>query len=374
MKNSLVIGEVKGIKIEVNISWLAIFGLLTFMLATSYFPLNYPGWDPLIYWTLGALMAISLFVSVLLHELAHSIVSIANGIGVKKITLFIFGGVAQMDREPDEPLKELKIAIAGPLMSIILSLFFSVLANGANFIGASEYFIVPLSYLASVNMVLALFNMVPAFPLDGGRVLRALIWHFKGNLRSATKIASSIGGFFGYFLMFLGIFQAIAGDVFGGLWFVFIGWFINQASQVSYQQTLVTDVFKKIKVNELMTKNVVVIDYHRTIKEMVEDYLYVYKFKLFPVRRIDEIVGVVSVNEIKNIPRELWDEKIIVEVMRPLTTNMIVPPECSVTDSLKNLAKNDIGRILVMEDEEILGIVSNTDVINYIRINNELEL
>ena len=373
MKNSLVIGEVKGIKIEINISWLIIFGLVTFMLATNFFPLNYPAWDPLLSWLLGALVAIFMFFSVLLHELSHSIVAIKNGIDVKKITLFIFGGVAQIEKEPDEPLKELKIAIAGPAMSIFLSVSFSLLASGAASLGASEYITVPLNYLGAVNMVLALFNMVPAFPLDGGRVLRALIWYFKGDIRFATKISSSIGGFFGYFLIFTGIFQALGGQFVGGLWFVFIGWFINQASQISYQQTLVTDIFKKIKVKEFMTKDVVVIDYHKTIKDMVDDYLYNYKYKSFPVRRIDEIVGVVGINEIKNMPNHLWDEKLVVEIMRPLTEDMVVSPDSNVTDSLKSLAKNGLGRVLVMEEDEIVGIISNTDVLNYIRINSELE-
>ncbi len=373
MKNSLVIGEVKGIKIEINISWLIIFALVTFMLATNFFPLNYPEWDTTLSWFLGALIAIFMFVSVLLHELSHSIVAIKNGIDVKKITLFIFGGVAQIEKEPDEPLKELKIAIAGPAMSIFLSVVFSLLAGGAAALGASEYITVPLNYLAAVNMVLAIFNMVPAFPLDGGRVLRALIWYFKKDIRMATKISSSIGGFFGYFLIFTGIFQALGGQFIGGLWFVFIGWFINQASQISYQQTLITDIFKKIKVKEFMTKDVVVIDYHKTIKEMVDEYLYNYKYKSFPVRRIDEIVGVVGINEIKNMPNHLWDEKLVVEIMRPLTEDMVVSPDSNVTDSLKNLAKNGLGRVLVMEDEEVVGIISNTDVLNYIRINSELE-
>lgn len=373
MKNSVVIGEIKGIKIEINASWLIVFGLVTYMLATSFFPVNYPQWPSSIYWPLGAIMAISLFASVLLHELSHSIVSIRNGIDVKKITLFIFGGVAQIESEPDEPIKELKIAIAGPAMSVFISIIVSFTAALLENFGGSEFVIVPLRYLASVNLVLAIFNMVPAYPLDGGRVLRALIWYYKKDLKAATKISSSIGGFFGYFLMFSGIFQALGGQLIGGLWFVFIGWFINQASQTSHQQTVITDVFKKIKISEFMTKDVVVVDYHKTIKEFVEDYLYTWKFKTFPVRKIDEITGVVGINEIKAVPRELWGEKLVVEVLLPLTDEMVVSPECTVTDSLALLAKNGLGRLLVIENGELLGIVSNTDVLKYIRIHSELE-
>ncbi len=373
MRGSVKIGTIRGIAIEVNVSWLIIFTLITVMLATSFFPLNYPDWDPTLYWIIGALMAIMLFVSVLLHELSHSLVAIKNGIEVKRITLFIFGGVAQIETEPDEPIKEFKIAIAGPAMSLFLSLFFSALASLATASGASEYLIVPLTYLATVNLVLAIFNLVPAFPLDGGRILRAIIWHYKGNLRLATKIASNMGGFFGYFLMFSGIFIALSGDIVGGVWFIFIGWFINQASQASYQQTMVTDIFKKIKIKEFMTTDVIVVEYHKTLQELVDEYFYVYKFASFPVRRMDEIFGVVSVNDIKSIPRDRWQETLVTEIARPLTDDMEISPDCTVTSSLNKLSKNGLGRILVMEDDKLLGIVSNTDVLNYIRIHSELQ-
>jgi Zn-dependent protease len=231
MKGSVVIGKFKGIQIEVNGSWLVIFGLITYMLATNYFPQNYPDWQPIIGWIMGSIIALLLFVSVLLHELSHSLVSKSLGIQVKKITLFIFGGIAQIEKEPDDPGKELKIGIAGPAMSVLLFILLTLLVNILTFSGAPEVIIVPLAYIAQVNIVLAIFNMVPAFPMDGGRVLRALIWRFSGNLQKATKISSSLGGLFGYFLIFTGVYWIMTGNIINGIWFILIGWFINQASQ-----------------------------------------------------------------------------------------------------------------------------------------------
>jgi Zn-dependent protease len=278
MKGSVVIGKFKGIQIEVNGSWLVIFGLITYMLATNYFPQNYPDWQPIIGWIMGSIIALLLFVSVLLHELSHSLVSKSLGIQVKKITLFIFGGIAQIEKEPDDPGKELKIGIAGPAMSVLLFILLTLLVNILTFSGAPEVIIVPLAYIAQVNIVLAIFNMVPAFPMDGGRVLRALIWRFSGNLQKATKISSSLGGLFGYFLIFTGVYWIMTGNIINGIWFILIGWFINQASHASYQQTMMSNLFDEIKISEFMTANVTAVDYHISVQELVDSYFYHYKF------------------------------------------------------------------------------------------------
>ncbi|MDD4170094.1 MAG: site-2 protease family protein, partial [Desulfotomaculaceae bacterium] len=259
MNGSIVIGKIREIEIEVHFSWLLIFALVTFMLATSYFPQFYPEWDPALMWVLGSLLAVLFFVSILLHELSHSLVSIDQGIPVKKITLFIFGGIAQIERDPDTPLKELKVAIAGPAMSVFLYVLFMSLAFTCDFLEISPAAVVSFNYIATANLVLAIFNLVPAFPLDGGRVLRAIIWHFKGDMQHATKIASSMGSIFGYFLMFNGAFLALAGNLFNGLWFIFIGWFLNQASRSSYQQIVFSDIFKKIHVSEFMTEKIMTV-------------------------------------------------------------------------------------------------------------------
>ena len=373
MKGSLVIGKIKGIQIEVNLSWLIVFGLVTFVLATNYFPQNYPGFDPNLRWILASIMAVMLFVSVLLHELSHSIVSINLGIEVKKISLFIFGGLAQMEGEPDTPIKELKIAIAGPAMSVFLFFLFTIITSILAFIGAPEIVIVPLSYIATINLILAIFNLVPAFPLDGGRVLRAIIWHYKGNIQLATKIASSLGGMFGYFLMFLGIFWVFSGAFINGIWFVFIGWFINQASQSSYQQTVMSDIFNKIPVSSFMTDQVVAVDYYISIQELVDSYFYKYKYSSFPVKKNDEIIGIVNINNVKDASKETWSKTIVEQITVPLKDNLVISSDKAVSIAMKKVFGNGTGRVLVMDGKELLGIVSKTDILNYIRIHSELE-
>ncbi|HAE61012.1 MAG TPA: site-2 protease family protein [Eubacteriaceae bacterium] len=372
MKGSLVIGKIKGIEIEINISWFVIFALLTYMLATSYFPVNYPEWNETVNWILATVMALMFFSSVLLHELSHSLVSIRQGLIVKKITLFIFGGMAQIEKEVDDPVKELKIAIAGPAMSIVLSGIFFLFANVLAAAGAQAYFIVPFTYLATVNIILAIFNMVPAFPLDGGRVLRAIIWKVKGDMQQATKIASSLGSFFGYFLIFNGVFLALAGNLFNGLWFLFIGWFITQASQSSYQHVVMNDMFNKICVNKFMTENVVTVEYYVSLEQLVEDYFYKYKFSMFPVVRIGEIMGIVTLDDIKKVHKSIWDETTVGSIAQKIEEDLIVSPRDTVSIAMDKAFKNGVGRVLVMEDGRLLGIVSRTDILNYIRIHGQL--
>ncbi len=373
MKNSFGIGKIKGIQLEVNISWFIVFGLLTFMLATSYFPEMYPNWGPALRWTLAGIIALLLFGSVLLHELSHSLVSIHLGIKVDKISLFIFGGIAQMEREPDEPKKELKIAIAGPAMSLFLSFLFMILAFILVLLKAPEPVIAAADYIFSMNLMLALFNLVPAFPMDGGRILRALIWHFTGKLHYATKIASSIGGKFGYFLILLGIILMLTGNYINGIWLVFIGWFINQASQSSYKNTIISDIFSKIRVREFMTDKVIAVDNIISVRELVDKYFYKYKFPSFPVKMNEEIIGIVTAESVKKIPQESWDQMTVASIITSLEDNLIVSPEDIVSDVMTKLFSNAIGRVLVMDQDKLIGIVSRTDILNYIRIHSQLD-
>ncbi|HWQ89584.1 MAG TPA: site-2 protease family protein [Desulfitobacteriaceae bacterium] len=372
MKSSFVLGKIKGIQLEVNISWFVVFALVTFTLATSYFPQNYPDWDPVLNWVLGSIIALLLFASVLLHELAHSLVSASQGIPVSKISLFIFGGLAQIEKEPDEPGKELKIAIVGPATSVFLFVLFTLLAKIVAFLALSEVTVVLLNYVADVNLVLAIFNMVPAFPLDGGRVLRALIWYFKGNLKNATKIASSLGSIFGYFLIFVGILGVLTGLIINGIWFIFIGWFINQASQSSYEQMVMSDIFNKIHVSEFMSDNIMLVDSHQSVQELIDNYFYKYRFASFPVGKNNEIIGIIDRNSVLNIPKEAWSQTSVEDIIVPLQDNLIVSPDDTVTVAMTKLFSNGIGRVLVMEQTRLRGIVSRTDILNYIRIHSQL--
>jgi len=372
VKNGLTIMTIKGIEIKLHISWLIIFALISFSLATGYLPQNFPDMNTSTYWIAGVILALFMLISVLLHELSHSIVSKNLGVDVKTITLFIFGGVAQLDNEPDTPSKELKIALAGPIMSLILFGFFLVLMYSADFLDFSPIVRGGLFYLASINLILALFNLVPAFPMDGGRVLRALIWHFKGDLTYATKISSTMGSMFGYFLIFLGLYWAISGNIFNGIWFLFIGWFIKQLSESSYQNMLRSDMFTKIHVKEFMTEDLVKIGRSISVEKAVSDYFYKYKYTCFPVVQDEEIKGIITIDNVKDIERERWEQTPVGQIMTLIEDKFVISPKCTVKTAMDKIFSNELGRVLVIKEGVLLGIISRTDILNYIRVYGKL--
>jgi Zn-dependent protease len=228
-RHNIPIGRILGIPIGLDYSWFVIFALLTWMLAGSYYPEEFKGWPPLLYWFTGAVTAIMLFVSVLLHELGHSVVALRYGVPVRSITLFLFGGVAQVEAEPPSAIAEFFIAIAGPLVSLALAVVFYTVQPLA---AGMEPLLGLAKYLAYMNMALVLFNVIPGYPLDGGRVFRAIVWAITGNMRRATIIAANVGRFFAFLLIFAGIWQVFRGNL-GGLWLAFIGWFLDNAARPS---------------------------------------------------------------------------------------------------------------------------------------------
>lgn len=372
MKGSFKIGKIKGILIEVNASWFVIFALVTYTLASGYFPVYYPDFDPTTRWVSSSVIALLFFVSVLLHELSHSLVSLKLGMPVKSITLFIFGGIAQIEQEPDEPMKELKMAIAGPGMSIFLfGLFFLLSIIFKNF-GAPEAAVVSLGYLSTINLSLAIFNLVPAFPLDGGRVLRAIIWRFTGNLQRSTKITSAMGSIFGYFLIAFGVLLLLNNYIINGIWLVFIGWFINQMSKDSYQSMLLSDIFDKINIREFMTGKVVTVDRSMSVQELVDNYFYKYKFAIFPVSQDGRIIGIVSAASVKQLETGTRSQATVGSITTPLSDKLIISPDDIVSTAMTRLRSNGIGRVLVMDQDNLLGIVSNTDILNYLWIRNQI--
>jgi Zn-dependent protease/CBS domain-containing protein len=372
MKGSFKIGKIKGILIEVNASWFVIFALVTYTLASGYFPVYYPDFDPTTRWVSSSAIALLFFVSVLLHELSHSLVSIKLGMPVKSITLFIFGGIAQIEQEPDEPMKELKMAIAGPGMSIFLFGLFLLLSIIFKNFGAPEAAVVSLGYLSTINLSLAIFNLVPAFPLDGGRVLRAIIWRFTGNLQRSTKITSAMGSIFGYFLIAFGVLLLLNNYIINGIWLVFIGWFINQMSKDSYQSMLLSDIFDKINIREFMTGKVVTVDRSMSVQELVDNYFYKYKFAIFPVSQDGRIIGIVSAASVKQLETGTRSQATVGSITTPLSDKLIISPDDIVSTAMTRLRSNGIGRVLVMDQDNLLGIVSNTDILNYLWIRNQI--
>ncbi|MCR3955014.1 MAG: site-2 protease family protein [Gudongella sp.] len=372
MKGSYLIGTIRGIRIEINISWLAAFLLISATLATGFFPARYPDWGQDVYWILGSSVAILMLLSIIAHELSHSLVANRLGVGVKRITLFIFGGIADLEKEPDSPRKEFLVAIAGPLMSLVLVVVFRAIGVGADYLQLPEYFSVVFLYLSSINLVLAVFNMFPAFPLDGGRVLRAAIWHFTGNLHKATRIASTIGQWFGYFLMFIGLTNMFYGNLINGLWILFIGYFVVQASQSSYQNTIVSDIFSRTMVGEFMTREVVSIDRSVSVSDAVDEYFFRYKFNVFPVMDEGDVTGIITIDNVKGIPKEEWGVTTVGAIATEIGDVLRVSPDETVSNVVSKIFSNNIGRVLVMEEDSLVGIVSRTDIMNHLRIYMQL--
>lgn len=372
MSNSIKIGRIKGIDIELNYNWIVIFLLITYMFANYYFPTYFKDWPDWVYWAEGAFIAIMLFVSVLLHELSHSLVSMHFGIAVNKISLFIFGGTAYIEKDADTPGKEFLIAIAGPLMSLFLAAVFTVTSNILALANASEMISAPLAYIGQMNIVLAVFNLFPAMPLDGGRILTAAIWKIKKDRVYAAKIASASGTFFSYTLMMLGMLNILSGNILNGAWLIMIGVFLGQSAKASYQNSLFEKLFTGVLVKDIMTSPVVAVDMDMTASRLLKDFFFHYKHPFFPVLSEGRVAGVIMLKALKAVREEDMDKITVKQLFQPLDGSFLIAPEETAENALRRLSSNQLGRFLVMDEHGLLGILSKTDLIKYVSMYNEL--
>jgi Zn-dependent protease/CBS domain-containing protein len=370
MKSSLRLIRIAGIDIGIHYSWILIFVLLSWSLAQGFFPGLYPGWDTRTYWITGVAAALLLFGSVLIHELAHSFVAKARGIPVTSITLFILGGVSNLEEEPAKPRVELAMAIVGPLASLALAgIFWGLLQLVDN---QQSPLAGMLSYLALINTILAVFNLLPGFPLDGGRVLRSILWQKTGSLVRATNIAATVGRFMGWALIAFGLFQVLAGNL-GGLWLAFIGWFLSSAADASRRQLTTREQLSGVRVREVMTTNPTSISPDTTVSELVGNVFRRQHSRAVPVCQNDHIMGIVSVTDVKELPREKWEETPVREIMtrEPLHS---VSPEDDLNTALRLIAKHDVNQVLVIDSKRCAGIVTRADILNYLQLSQELGL
>ena len=456
-----------GFEVRIDLSWIVIAVLITWSLAAGFFPYLYHDFSTETYWLMGVIGALGLFLSIIFHEFCHSIVARRFGMQMKSITLFIFGGVAEMGDEPPSAKAEFLMAIAGPLSSIFIGAIFyliyiggmsggwplpvngvtrylayinvllaafnllpafpldggrvlrSILWGtwndlrratrvsatigstfgivlivlgifqfiGGNFIGAIFYLIyiggmsggwpLPVNgvtrYLAYINVLLAAFNLLPAFPLDGGRVLRSILWGTWSDLRRATRVSAAIGSAFGILLIFLGVLQFLRENFIGGLWLFLIGMFLRGAAQMSYQQLLVRNALEGEPVRRFMNPNPVTVPSSITVEQPVEDYIYKYHFKMFPVLDNGRLVGYITTQQVKEVPRENWSRETIGELVRQSSPENTISPE---TDAIKALAlMNQTGnsRLLVVEGTQLVGILTLKDLMNFFSLKVELE-
>jgi Zn-dependent protease/CBS domain-containing protein len=356
-----------GFEVRVDASWLVIAALVTWSLALGLFPALVPGVGVGTYWWMGAVGAAGLFLSIVIHELCHSLVARAFDLPMRGITLFIFGGVAEMGGEPRSPKVEFLMTIAGPLSSIVLGGVFYGLASVARDGGWAPELLAILAYLSWINWLLALFNLIPAFPLDGGRVLRAVLWHFQKDLTRATRTASRLGSAFGILLMALGIFRLFFGDFISAIWYFLIGMFLRNASRASYEQVLLQQTLAGEPVQRFMRTEPVTVPADLPIDRLVNEYLFRYDFKMFPVvRDSDRLAGCVSTRDIKQIPKEEWMWHRVEEVTKPCSEANTVSPD---TDALKVLSKmreNGVSQLLVTDKDHLVALVSLRDLLSFV--------
>jgi Zn-dependent protease len=363
-----------GFQVSLDLSWFLILALITWSLASGAFPAYFPNLSTLTYWIMGFVGALGLFASVLVHEFSHSLVANKNGMPMHGITLFVFGGVAEMQDEPPSPRVEFRMAGVGPLVSVVTGGVFYGLSWAAQQAGASASIWGVLRYLGIINWALAVFNMIPAFPLDGGRVLRSLVWRSeKHDLISATRITSTIGRVFGYVLMGFGVFSLFMGNFIGGMWWFIIGIFLNNAARSSYQQVYIRKYLEGQKVSRFMKRNPVTVPPSISIRELVEEYVYQYHYKMFPVSSNGELEGCVTTKALSDIDKEQWDSRTVGEIASKCGKENTVSPDTEAHVVLRRMRKNGQSRMMVTENGKLTGIITLKDLLEYVSTKSELE-
>jgi Zn-dependent protease/predicted transcriptional regulator len=370
MKVSWRIGRIFGIDIYIDASWLVIFGLFTWMMSSYYFPSSYPRWPAWQYWVVGTFTSLLLFASVLVHELAHSLVAIRQGEKVRRITLFILGGVAQITEEPKEASKEFFMALVGPLTSFAIA----GACYGLIFVlrPVSEPLAAMARYLSFINVLLGAFNLLPGFPMDGGRVFRSIIWKLTGNLKKATRIASSVGQGFAFIFMFVGFFMIFRGFFVDGIWIMMIGWFLYSAAGRGYHQIIMKEMLSHVRVEDLMERNVHSVSGNLTIQKLVDEFIFRHQDRTFIVADKGEIKGIISLEDIKKIPRDRWSATRVSEAMTPKENLSTASPNDDGNKVLAELANKRIHQVPVVKDGKIQGVVSRTDILHFLQLRADL--
>jgi len=373
METGLKIANVWGIPIRLHASWFVIFGLVSWSLASAYFPQEYPGQTPAQLWGMGVLTSLLFAASVLLHELGHSYMAVRSGIPVKGVTLFIFGGVAQISREPSSPGVEFRVAAAGPLVSLALAGLFGGLwlaLRGVPLLAG------PGQWLARINLSLAAFNLIPGFPLDGGRVLRAAVWRWTGSFQRATHVATSSGQVVAFGFMAYGLFNMLQGRIFDGIWLVFIGWFLQNAAASVYAHASLEQALRGIVVSQVMTRELPGVPAVMRLEPLVQEQILGGGQRVFVV--IDEATGLfrgmLTLQEIKEIPREQWAQTTVGQIMRLPDQLVSVTPQTALMDALRQMDDAGVAQVPVLEGRMLVGLLHREQVLHYLRVRAEIKL
>ncbi len=363
-----------GFSVRIDLSWLIIVVLVTWSLAEGLFPTMYENLPTMTYWWMGIAGALGLFAAIIFHELSHSLVARRYGLRMKGITLFLFGGVAEMGEEPASAKAEFMMAIAGPISSLVLALGFYGLYLVGKGAGWSVSIIGVVAYLAFINVILVAFNLIPGFPLDGGRMLRSALWYWKNNLRWATRIASQIGEGFGMVLILLGILKVIlAGNFIGGMWLCLIGMFLRGAASQSYQQVLMRHALEGEMVRRFMNTNPVTVSPAISVQQLVEEYIYKYHHKMFPVVDGGRLIGCISIQQVKEIPRDKWNQRTVGQLVTSCSSENTVRADDDAMKVLSMMNRTRASRLMVVDGGQLVGIIALKDMLKFFSLKVELE-
>ena len=364
--------KVAGVQIAIDYSWLIIFALVLWSLSAGYFPALHPDYTRIEYWMVGLVATVLFFASIVTHELSHAIVANRLGQPVERISLFIFGGMAHLGHEPTSARDELKIAAAGPITSFVLGAFFLVIPRVFGLDATYSMWASVFNYLGFINFALGLFNLLPGFPLDGGRILRAVLWQRSGDFRQATASASEWGKGIAYGLIFLGALQIFAGALVGGIWLIFIALFLKGAASSSYQSLVIEQVLGSLQVNDLMVRDPITVDADATVAGVINDHFMRHGHGGYPVMRDGRAVGLISLSQIRDCPAEERSSKRIGEIMRPLEPAIVIAPTAPVSNALRQMAESDSGRLLVMEQDRLIGLITRSAIAHFMMLRSQL--
>jgi Zn-dependent protease/CBS domain-containing protein len=376
MRANIKLGTIHGIEIGLHFSWFIIAALIVFSLGEHFRQVN-PNWRTSEIWITALLTALLFFVSLLLHELSHSLVAQARGLKVKSITLFALGGVSQIEGDATDAKTEFWVAIAGPIASLIIGFGCFAIAAALGWHRPAEprtAITAVLVWLGYINVVLALFNMIPGFPLDGGRVLRSIVWAITKNADKSTRIAARVGQVVAFLFILDGIWEFFSGAGFNGLWLAFIGWFLMDAAKASYGQAGITAAFQGVRVSSVMSRDCIIVDRAMSLQEFVDSYLLTTGQRCYAVEDQGRLVGLITPRDVGAIPRELWDRTTVREAMRPLEKLHIITPDTQVLDALKLMAGNDVNQLPVVANGTLQGVVSRSQLMQLLQARSELHL
>ncbi len=369
MQGSVKFARVMGVQVRIHFSWFVIFALVTWSLSAIYFPMRYRAWTLEMAWTAGVLTSLLFFASVLAHELAHSALARRVGLQVEGITLFIFGGMASIASEAARARDEFAIAIAGPLSSLALGVVFTATAWGAVAVGPSLSVAAAISWwLATINLMLAIFNLIPGFPMDGGRVLRSLIWGATSDYWLGTRIAATAGLVVAYLLLLAGVFLAVTGALANALWLILIAWFLSKAAHASHRQATVRESLKGVKVDQAMSREYRTIHPYMTLREAFENHLRPHRLAAVPVVAEDaRILGLLTEDDLQRVPPERWAVTSVNEAMTAVANARTVSPDDEVNEVLGMLGDGELDETPVVAGGRLVGLLSRRGILDLLR-------